>query len=95
MDVKLTLTGNDLAIAEQGIGHLVNFWKKQGRSKWSRQRRAEAEAVLTKLNEIMNHAYPYPHGCEEPLDYGDEPIMRPDLRVIGKTRRRAIQGEKT
>lgn len=86
---SLTLTGDDLALAEFACAHAINWWKKQGRTAHCRAERLKFEALLRKLAAIGDHAYPYKHSDDMPLDCGTEPIMRIDRRIVGKTRRSA------
>lgn len=85
-----TLTGNDLALCENGMAHAINFFKAmRPQGAWARKERQKYEALLKKLNAITDHAYPYDNSDEMPLDVGDEPIMRSDQNAMGSTRARA------
>lgn len=88
------LTGDDLAIAEQGLDHLIKWWKaRPGRSKFKQERMAEARLLRSKIAFLLSLAYPYKSGASEmtSLDYGSEPLMRPDKRTFRKTSRAAMK----
>jgi hypothetical protein len=83
-----SLTGDDLALCEEAIGHALNWWTSKGRAKHSfgKRRVAELTDLSRKLNAIENHAYPYTNGDAQPLDLGKEILMRIDREAVRKTR---------
>lgn len=87
---RLTLTGNDIALAEFGAIHGANWWKQRGRSKYCKAERQKYLDLASKLSAIMDHAYPY-IGREEEysarIETGDEPIVAVDFVVTRETRR--------
>lgn len=95
----ITLTGNDMAIAEQGLCHLIKFWKElRPRSNYARQQQRNAEETLKKFSDIGNFAYPYgcaPEDWGSPGDFGGEPIVSTVPDVVKKTRRAAHQYNRT
>lgn len=85
-----TLTGNDLARAEFACGLAISWWKDQPTSSYKRREIAEYKALLSKLSAISDYAYPLTmdEAGEMVADYGDEPVMRADTAVIGKSQKR-------
>ena len=85
------LTGNDIALAEEGLSHAINFWKKSKhpRTKFVKGRIATYSALLEKLDAIASAAYPYARSDNMPLDIGDEKLYVPNRDVIAACRRRA------
>lgn len=82
---EITLTGNDLALASFGIGHMLSFWEKQPASGYKREQVAKCKALLMKLSGIQDYAYPRTRNDEgSVLDFGSEPIMRGDELIIRK-----------
>lgn len=88
--VEHTLTGKDLALAEQACSHAINWWRNIGKSVFCRTERLKFEVLLKKLSAIGDHAYPYKSADDMPADTGDEPIMRIDANVAEETRRTAL-----
>ena len=84
-----TLTGNDLALAEECAG-LAIAWAKEHQkgSAYGKKQRDKYKALIAKLGAIGQYAYPYEGGCA-PLDFGDEPVMAVDRNVVRETRRAA------
>lgn len=97
----LTLTGNDLALAEMGLIHAVRWHrlqqKRHGRNSFTSAEIAKLEALRRKLSAIGDHAYPYEQTLDgsSPDEYGDEQIMRMDTRQVGVTRRAAQRFNRT
>jgi len=88
------LTGDDLAVAEQGLAHLIEWWRAQpGRSKFKRDQIAAARLLRSKLAFLRSLAYPYKSGAMEigAPDFGAEPLMRPDRRAFRKAQRAAAK----
>ncbi len=83
---EITLTGNDVALALQAAALADNWYKQQGRNKWTRDRRADLAALVTKLNAIFNLAYPHHHE-DTPLDCGSEKLLKLDKRELRKAQR--------
>ncbi len=97
----LTLTGNDLALAEMGLIHAERWHqdrqKKYGRNGFSAAELKKLANLRRKLSAIGDHAYPYEETFDEssPDDYGDEQVMRLDARQVGVTRRAAALFNRT
>ena len=86
------LTGNDIALLEQGAGLLVDFFAKTFKgTTMKRERVASAKAVMAKLSAISEHAYPYDPADAMPLDCGGEVLMVPDRASMRPTRREVRQ----
>lgn len=83
------LTGNDLALAEMGVSHMINWWKGQPKSGTRTREIAKCEALNKKLSAINSYAYPYESSDTMPLDVGGETIMVLDDDVCAVTRRAA------
>lgn len=84
-----TLTGDDIALCEEAIGHALNWWtaKKALRAnEFGKRRIAELTALSLKLSAIGDHAYPYTDSDAQPLDIGKEVLMRTDREAVRKTR---------
>jgi len=60
---KHTLTGNDLARAESGIALALAWWERRSRGEFGRNEIVAYKALLAKLSEISDHAYPYEPDC--------------------------------
>lgn len=93
---RLTLTGNDLALAEMGLIHAERWHrgqqKKHGRNGFTTAELTKLKALREKLSAIGEHAYPYEGGYDEIVEvphYGDEPILRMDPKVVKATRAKA------
>lgn len=90
----MKLTGNDIAMAEEAVALAISHFKKQGRSKFVRERVANFKALQEKLHEINSAAYPYEDPESMPDDIGSEEIMKLDDKVVRKTRKAAL-GKRT
>ena len=88
------MTGNDIAVAANGLGHLLNFWKKQPPSGFKRQSVETVQALMRKLDRINHHAHPYAHGMEGVPEHGAAPIMRLNAPVVRKTQRAAVKANR-
>ena len=78
MDKGLSLTNNDVALAFFGVAHMINFWKRQSKSDYTRREIAKCEALATKLNAICEHFEPPLDEVGEPSrDSGGEVILSP------------------
>lgn len=93
-----TLTGNDLALAEMSLIHAERWHqeqqKKHGRNGFTTAELAKLKALRAKLSAIGDHAYPYEGGYSEIIelpDYGGDPIMRLDAKVVKSTRAKAAR----
>lgn len=94
MTDNLSLTGDDLSRARSGIGSLITWWRAQGRSKYASGEIAKLNATLAKLRAIDQRAYPFESGYSEIIalpDFGGEPIMKLDARVVSETRKAAAK----
>jgi hypothetical protein len=86
-DMDAALTGDDLALAEQGVGHLLTWWRNQpGSSGFRGEQIGKLEMLLFKLNAINNFAYPYQCSDDMPEDVGAEPIMTINRPVVARSR---------
>lgn len=88
----VALTGNDLAVAEQGLDHLIKWWRAQpGRGKYKRTQISNAVLLRSKITFLLSLAYPYEPNAHPigALGFGTDPLMRPDKRAFRKTRRAA------
>ena len=93
---RLTLTGNDLALAEMSLIHTENWYRaqqrKHGRNGFTSAELSKLKALREKLSAIGDHAYPYEGGYSEIVEmpeYGAEPVMRMDAKVVKATRQKA------
>ena len=86
-----TLTGNEVAMAANACALAIAWWKQRPKTKWSRTRIAEFEALSAKLQAIDDFAYPNVRYDEDEgfnvADCGDEPIMALDAEVVAQTRK--------
>lgn len=95
MSDELFLTGDDLALAEQGVGLMLTQLKaRKSRSKFVRERVDACKRVLCRLNTINNYAYPYECSDDMQPDIGSEVIVRVDRRETNRTRRAALRSTK-
>lgn len=84
-----TLTGNDLALATFACAHAMNWCKKQGRAKYWKNEIAKYQALSHKLQAIDDEAFPIKTTDDgSVLDFGDEKIMRLDMRIVRSAQRR-------
>lgn len=84
------LTGNDIALLEQGAGLLIDFFAKTFKgTTMKRERVTAAKGVMAKLSAISEHAYPYDPADAMPPDCGGEVLMVPDRGSINESRRNA------
>lgn len=83
---KMTLTGDDLAVAQFACAHAMDWCKKQGRRKWWRDEHEKFRKLNAKLSAISDFAYP---ATEEdfPSGTGHDEVMRADMRMIRRLRR--------
>jgi hypothetical protein len=89
MPKPMTLTGNDLALAQEAAALAIAWAKEKMKgSAYGKGRRLQLTALIKKLDAISQHAYPYEHGCM-PSDCGDDPIMAVDRDVVRETRKAA------
>ena len=83
---KRSLTGNDLALLEQGVIHMLNWWKAQPRSGYRKKQIEQCKELLVKLSDINQHAYPYAFSHMMPLDVGGETLMVLHAKNVAETR---------
>lgn len=85
--VHKTLTGDDLALAEQAAALAIAWSKaKLGKGSFKREQIAKFTGLIAKLSAISDHAYPYRHSDDMGPEVGRERIMRLDVDVARKTR---------
>lgn len=72
------LTSNDIAVCQNGLGHMLNFLKTLERGKFKRDQIKATVALQEKLERAVAHLNPYyPIAVGMPLDWGDDPIYGP------------------
>ena len=86
----MRLTGDDVALCVASVQMAMTWWKDKPRTTYRKNELARLNALLSKLNQICDIAYPYDTADDMPLSVGSEPIMKMDARVVDKTRERAL-----
>jgi hypothetical protein len=84
---EFTLTGNDLALAQEGLSLAIAWSKKnQKGSGLGKERRSSYSELIKRLDAISQQAYPYDYDCM-PSDCGDDKIMTINRPVVRETRK--------
>lgn len=83
------LTGNEVALAIQGVSHAMNWWKAQPMSGERTKHMTNLRALNKKLNAVSDYAYPYPSSDDMPPEIGEEIIFRLDGQSVRRSRMRA------
>lgn len=93
-ETRFTLTGNDIALAQEAAAFAINSYERYERpfTDFVIERIAAHKALLSKLNAVSEYAYPYGSSDDMPADCGDEPIMTIDHAVTAETREIAAKG---
>jgi hypothetical protein len=90
-----TLTGDDIAMAQNAVGLALSWWaKRRGSSGFKTQQVGRLRRLNARLNKISDYAYPYKSADVMPIDCGREVIMRVDEKNVKRTRAAARKANK-